>query len=158
MRTAQIAALPVAACLWLVLLLAAPLALSHGALPVATMTLYRSASVLCHQKTERSFAVAKAQMPVCARCFGLYAAGALGVLAHAGVRRKRLSTPASRARVLLAATALPVLLSVGLEWLGAFQGSNVTRFVSSLPLGVAAGWLLQQLVSTDDTLLVGSYG
>lgn len=158
MRTAQIAALPVAACLWVVILLAAPLALSHGALPVATMALYRSASVLCHQKTERSFAVAKAQMPVCARCFGLYAAGALGALAHAGMRRKRPSTPASQARALLAATAIPVLLSVGLEWLGAFQGSNVTRFASSLPLGVAAGWLLQQLVGTDDTLLVGSYG
>jgi uncharacterized membrane protein len=158
MRSAQLAALPLAACLWLVLLLAAPLALSHGVLPVATMTLYRSASVLCHQKTERSFAVAKSQMPVCARCVGLYAAGALGVLAHVGMRRKRLAPPAAQARAVLAASALPVLLSVGLEWLGAFQGSNVTRFVSGLPLGVAAGWLLQQLVTTDDTLLVDSYG
>jgi uncharacterized membrane protein len=158
MRSAQLAALPLAACLWLVLLLAAPLALSHGVLPVATMTLYRSSSVLCHQKTERSFAVAKSQMPVCARCVGLYAAGALGVLAHVGMRRKRLAPPAAQARAVLAASALPVLLSVGLEWLGAFQGSNVTRFVSGLPLGVAAGWLLQQLVTTDDTLLVDSYG
>lgn len=158
MRTAQIAALPLAACLWLGLLLAAPLALSRGALPVATMTLYRSASVLCHQKTERSFAVAKSQMPVCARCLGLYAAGTLGVLAHLGMRRTRLAPPAAQARAVLAAAALPVLLSVGLEWLGVFQGSNATRFVSGLPLGVAAGWLLQQLVTTDDTLLVGSFG
>ena len=158
MRTAKNAALPLSACLWLGLLLVAPVALSQGALPVATMTLYRSASVLCHQKTERSFVVAKAQMPVCARCFGLYAAGALGALAHAGLRRKRLAPPAAQARAVLMAAALPVLLSVGLEWLGAFQGSNVTRFVSGLPLGVAAGWVLQQLVTTDETGLVSSYG
>lgn len=153
------AALPAGAWLWLTLLVAAPLALSQGSMPVATLAMYRSASLLCHQKAERSFAVADAQMPVCARCLGLYAAGALGALAHLAARRpQRSAPPTARVRVVLAAAALPMLLSVGLEWMGAIEGSNISRFLSALPLGVAAGWLLQQLVASDEARLVGSYG
>lgn len=153
------AALPAGACLWLTFLVAAPLALSQGSRPVATLAMYRSASLLCHQKAERSFAVADAQMPVCARCLGLYAAGALGALAHLVARRPQRSAPPTvRVRVVLAAAALPMLLSVGLEWMGAIEGSNISRFLSALPLGVAAGWLLQQLVASDEARLVGSYG
>ena len=35
-------------------------------------------SRICHQRPERSFAIAGIQMPVCARCSGLYVSGALG--------------------------------------------------------------------------------
>jgi uncharacterized membrane protein len=159
MRTIHTAALPVAAWLWLAFLVAAPLTLSRGEIPVATMAMYRSAALLCHQKTERSFAVAHAQMPVCARCFGLYAAGALGALAHLATgRHRRTPPPAAETRALLAVAALPIVLSVGLEWLGAIPGSNVSRVLSALPLGAVAGWLLQQLVATGEPRLVSSYG
>jgi uncharacterized membrane protein len=98
-------------------------------------------------------------MPVCARCLGLYAAGALGALTLVAVRRRqRVALPTTRVRAALAAAAVPLLLSVGLEWIGAIEGSNVSRFLSALPLGAAAGWLLQQLVATDEPRLVSSYG
>ena len=40
-----------------------------------------------------------------------------------------------------------MILSVGLEWAGAIDGSNIGRFASALPLGAAAGWLLQRVAT-----------
>ena len=42
--------------------------------------------------------------------------------------------------------ALPLGLSVGLEMMGILEGTNVIRFVSALPLGVTAGWLMEQVL------------
>jgi uncharacterized membrane protein len=146
MRTLPAGALPAAACLWLVLLISAPLALTRGAVPVGTLGVYTSASLLCHQRAERSFAVGGAQMPVCGRCFGLYLAGALGAVA-ALVSRRRPAPAAAAVRLALALAAAPMLLSVGLEWTGAVGGSNASRFASALPLGLAAGWFLQRTIA-----------
>jgi uncharacterized membrane protein len=148
MRTLPARALPAVACGWVVLLLTAPIALSRGAVPIGTFGIYRSASLLCHQKTERSFAVGAAQMPVCARCFGLYLAGAAGALA-AFVRRRRIGPGGRLVRFALAAAAVPMLLSVGLEWFGVIAGSNASRFMSALPLGLTAGWVLQRTLDED---------
>ena len=40
-----------------------------------------AAGRVCHQRPERSFHVAGVQLPVCARCTGLYVSGAAGALA-----------------------------------------------------------------------------
>jgi uncharacterized membrane protein len=154
MRTLHAGVLPAAAWLWVLLLLTAPIALSRGALPVGTLATYKGASILCHQKAERSFTVANAQMPVCARCFGLYLAGAVGALA-AFVSRGR-GVPGARAvRLMLAVAAVPMLLSVGLEWVGAIHGSNESRFISALPLGLVAGWLLERTIEGDASMSGG---
>ena len=42
--------------------------------------LYGVGSLICHQRLERSFVVFGAQMPVCARCAGLYAGAAMAAL------------------------------------------------------------------------------
>jgi uncharacterized membrane protein len=146
MRRLPAAILPAAACLWILVLVIAPLALARGAFPIGTVATYQSASILCHQKTERSFTVAKMQMPVCARCFGLYLAGGAGTLAAFVFSRRRPAPNVHVVRMVLAAAALPMLLSIGLEWLGVIQGSNVSRFASALALGFSAGWLLQHMV------------
>ena len=154
MRTLPAGVLPAAAWFWVLLLLTAPIALSRGALPVGTLATYKAASILCHQKAERSFAVANAQMPVCARCFGLYLAGAVGALA-AFVSRRRGATGGRAVRLMLAVAAVPMLLSVGLEWVGAIQGSNESRFISALPLGLVAGWLLERTIEGDAAMSGG---
>lgn len=146
MRTLPAGVLPAAACLWLVLLLAAPLALARGLFPPATVGVYTGASLLCHQRAERSFAIDGVQMPVCGRCFGLYLAGAAGALAAYAARRRRAPADGSGARLVLAVTALPMLCSVGLEWVGAIDGSNASRFASALPLGLAAGWFIERTI------------
>ncbi len=65
-----------AAVLWAAAVVAAPglARLSGGAAAV----LYAVGSLICHQLPERSFHLAGAQLPVCARCLGLYVGGAVG--------------------------------------------------------------------------------
>jgi uncharacterized membrane protein len=66
------AALAVAATGWLALLVFAP------ALPVAVAGVtYLFGALICHQLPDRSFHVDGAQLPVCARCLGIYAGTAL---------------------------------------------------------------------------------
>ena len=147
MRIFPAAILPAAAVAWLAILCTAPMGLRHGIGSGAAVAAYQASSILCHQRAERSFQSAGVQMPVCARCFGLYAAGAFGAVAAWLLRRSGHSPSASAVRVALAAAAVPILLSVGLEWAGASEGSNLTRFASALPFGGAAGWFLQRVAS-----------
>ncbi len=142
---ARAVALPLAAALWLVILLAAPLATSSVSGRPAAFVVYRSASLICHQKPERSFAVNGVQMPVCGRCLGLYVAGAVGAFAALGLGRRPSPDPFARIAV-LAVAAFPMGLSVGLELLGLVQGSNAIRFASAIPLAVVAGWLMEQVL------------
>ena len=44
----------------------------------AAAVMYAAGSFICHQIPERSFHLDGIQLPVCARCFGLYGGGALG--------------------------------------------------------------------------------
>lgn len=124
------------ALLWLTMILAAPFALSRARLPVFTLAVYQAGSLVCHQRPERSFHLAGMQLPVCARCFGLYLSGAVGLTVAARSRRA-LSTRAVRA--LLAGTALPIVTTVALEWLAVIETTNVQRLLTALPLGFAAG-------------------
>jgi len=130
------AGLTCAAVAWLTLVLTAPVALSRGRVPVLTLAVYYAGSLVCHQRPERSFHLAGVQMPVCARCFGLYLAGAAG-LTVAWRGRRTLSS--REVRALLAVAALPIVTTVALEWLGALETSNIQRMVTGLPLGFAAG-------------------
>ena len=57
---------------WLALLLASP----FGPIPLAALT-YGIGGFICHQMPERSFHLGGLQIPVCARCLGIYAGFAL---------------------------------------------------------------------------------
>src|SRR5215213_929930 len=111
--------------------------MNDSAMSRPSTVVYAAASRICHQKTDRSFAIAGIQMPVCARCSGLYLSGALGALA-AWIRRVR--GPITSIRPVLLAAALPTALTFGLEFLGILAFSNVMRAVAAVPLGVVAGW------------------
>jgi uncharacterized membrane protein len=130
------AALTIAAAIWVALVVASPVALVRNRLPAMTIPTYHIGSLVCHQRPERSFRVAGMQMPVCARCFGLYTAGAVGLLSG-WARRRPLSRSATRN--ILAFGALPILLTVVLEWIRVIDTSNLARMLTGLPLGLAAG-------------------
>ena len=103
-------------------------------------------SIVCHQRVERSFHLAQTPMPVCARCTGLYLAGACGALAAwVGMAR----VPARR-RLLLAVAAAPTAITFGGEWLGLMQPANAMRAAAALPLGALAGWLFVQLLRVEE--------
>lgn len=145
------AALTASALVWLALLLLAPFA------PRETRLVYQFASRVCHQRPERSFHLAGAQLPVCARCFGLYASGALAAAAAMLFARLRRDAPrhghpgaaaldGRTSRIVFAVAAAPTVVTVAAEWLGLAHPSNVARAIASVPLGAAAGWLFVRML------------
>jgi uncharacterized membrane protein len=72
------ALLVASAAAWLGALFATPWL--HGHFPEGAWVLYRFFSGICHQIPERSFYLAGAVLPVCARCLGLYSGFLLGAV------------------------------------------------------------------------------
>jgi uncharacterized membrane protein len=106
---------------------------------------YGLASLICHQRPERSFVLNGRQFPVCARCTGLYVAGALAAAAAwLGARRVPRST-----RGFLMLAAIPTAATIPIEWLGLSPLSNVIRAGAALPLGAAAGWTFVRLLRSE---------
>ena len=104
--------------------------------------LYGAASLLCHQIPERSFYRGGVQLPVCARCLGIYMGLAAGSSAWwlGDARGRRASRIAIR--TLLLVTALPAALTVGLEAIGAWHVANLPRAATGAILGVGLSCLL----------------
>jgi uncharacterized membrane protein len=128
---------------WLALIVAAPI------LPVPIAgTLYAIGSFICHQRPGRSFHLFAAQLPVCARCTGIYAGAALGMSGAALSARFRAHATYSSAGVLLLAAAVPTALTLALEWSGLWAGSNAARAAAGLPLGVACALVVVQAAAT----------
>jgi uncharacterized membrane protein len=125
--------------IWLAVILAAPFGLATGRGQLPTFAAYQIGSIVCHQRPERSFHLAGMQMPVCARCFGLYLAGAAG-LVFAWISRLRV--PGNLTKVMMATAAVPMVATVALEVVGAITTTNVVRMSTGLPLGFAAGLLI----------------
>lgn len=130
-------------------------AVAHGSQVSALLAglTYLIGSVLCHQRPERSFHLAGAQLPVCARCTGLYVGGAIGVVAWVMWRRHRSETTArvdakSAMRLMLIAAA-PTAFTVATAVVGIWDLSNAGRAALALPLGMVAGALLAAVASND---------
>ena len=144
--------------LWLFLLLVSPYVVTHappgGALFGAGGSVYLAGRVVCHQRAERSFHAWGAQLPVCARCIGIYAGALLGSLLAVWGSARRSAGPVSPPpagaqrghppdwRVRLAIAALPTAGSVGLELAGIWAQSPRLRCVAAIPLGFTAAWFV----------------
>jgi len=143
--TRRARALPVvaAAAAWAGWLVVAPVlaaaAPSRPAAWAAAVT-YRAGAVICHQQDARSLHVGGVRMPVCARCFGLYAGGAAGTLLAAGwlfAARRPVSLPLARSRAAAAVGALPTLAAWAAEHLAGLPVPGPARAAFAIPLGAA---------------------
>lgn len=101
---------------------------------------YFVGSAVCHQLDARSFHLwAGHQMPVCARCAGIYVAAAVAAVV-AAVRPVRSSRVNPRVAVGLA--LLPAAASLVYEWTTGITPSNLARAATGAVLGGTVGWLL----------------
>ena len=141
-------ALALTAAAWLALLVITPLAPSF----IATL-MYAAGSVICHQLPERSFHLAGFQLPVCARCLGIYAGAAVAASVHvlgapvAEAARWRLLSPSAARRVFLV-SALPTIVTVALEWSGVWAPGNVVRAMAGLVVGAGGALVVMSAVAT----------
>ena len=138
-------ALTLGAVAFVLLVLAGPWALRSDLLASAATYLYGAASQICHQLTDRSFSYAGVQLPVCARCFGLYLSGALG----AAVAWWCSPRPRGWTRPALLVAAIPTAATWALEFAGLAGFSNIVRALAALPLGAVAGWVFVQMLRYD---------
>jgi hypothetical protein len=150
-RCTGLAALLLAAsAVWVALVWWAPIAIASptasGIRHVVPLASYVAGSAVCHQRHERSFAVAGVRQPVCARCSGLYLGAPIGIacalaLARRGGRRRPAPVSLRTARRVVAWAAAPTLASVVVEWLQIGLPGNGIRFLLAVPPGAAVGWL-----------------
>jgi uncharacterized membrane protein len=135
---------------WAALLPVAPIAASQPA-PAPfwyafAFLLYGAGGLVCHQLPARSFYIGVAQMPVCARCTGIY----LGVAAIAFLVALRPAIARTRrrehVRMLLVAAVLPTVVTLIYEWSTGHTPSNAIRAVAGAPLGAAAAFVVMSAV------------
>jgi hypothetical protein len=167
-----------AATAWIVALLAAPVA---AALPAPSivghgfaLVIYAAGSLICHQRPERSFHLLGVQLPVCARCLGIYASAAVaacllamrtaeaagsetdmagsrpvGSRSYVGSAGRRMVAVARHfgpaPRTMLFLSTLPAAVTLLYEWATGNAPGNWTRAVSGAPLGAAVAWILSGL-------------
>jgi uncharacterized membrane protein len=134
---------------WLLLLVAAPFLTT----PVAGV-LYAAGALICHQLPDRSFHLQGIQLPVCARCIGLYGGAAAGSMAGAlavGRRWRARRPPISTRSMQWLATgvaAMPTLATFTLEWGLGWPMSNGVRAIAALPLGLAVAFVVVSALAT----------
>jgi uncharacterized membrane protein len=130
------------------------------------VAVYGAASLVCHQLPARSYRLWHAQMPVCARCAGIYVGAAMAAVVRgargcqpsvdAGVSDRSPERPALRRpslvfrrrsfalhpRLSLALAALPTAATLLYEWTTGDAPSNALRFAAGLPIGAVVAWLV----------------
>jgi uncharacterized membrane protein len=120
---------------------------------LAVNFIYAAGSIVCHQLAERSFFIDGRQLPVCARCTGLYLGGVAGLLVWCSWKvargwRRVAITPRAALR-LVAVAGVPTAISVAAATAGVWDGSNTTRAVLALPLGLGAGAVVAAVFTKD---------
>jgi uncharacterized membrane protein len=141
------AVLAIGAAAWLLLIVSAPYVVGHFPRGTAAWRagglVYLVGHAVCHQRADRSFHAWGIPLPVCGRCFGLYAGAALGALVAAMAAAAR-ETPnlVTEWRCRLAVSALPTALSFGLEAIGLWSQTPTLRAVAAAPLGFAVAWFV----------------
>ena len=132
------------ALIFVALLVAAPLAQANG-LQWLSFTVYETFSHFCHQTPERSFYIAGYPLAVCARCTGLYV-GFAAAVAFYPVMTSLKRTHAPERKWLFIAAA-PLAIDFALGFLGVWENSHLSRFLTGALLGaVSVFFILPGLV------------
>ena len=136
-----------AAAAWAAIIFIAPLAAHRPESAVVWLAwaAYSLGHVVCHQLTERSFALLATPLPVCARCTGIYtgaAAAALLVPAFDEPRRRAIFSAVS---LVMIAAAIPTAATLIYEWTLHDTPGTWVRAASGLPLGAAIAWIIREV-------------
>src|SRR5262245_18580360 len=107
---------------------------------------YAIGAVVCHQRPARSFALWSRQLPVCARCTGIYAGAALAARRASAILTEW-RTAFRSARTVLIVAALPTFVTLVYEWSVAVP-PNAVRAIAGVPLGAAVALII--LAALDD--------
>jgi len=118
--------------LFVSMIVAAPL-LAAGHQDNIAGTIYHSFGLLCHQLPERSFFIAGQKFAVCSRCTGLYFGFAGTLLFYPLLKSLRRTDLPSRKWLII--TAIPLLIDFSLTFLGIWENTHATRFLTGLLLG-----------------------
>jgi Predicted membrane protein (DUF2085) len=134
--------------------LAAARAAASPLMSLFALAVYASAAVVCHQRPERSFFIGSHQMPVCARCTGIYVGAAVAVIVVAFRRGRPMCRPDGASRgadtqvrpyILFALT--PTVATLAYEWTTGVTPANWIRAASGLCLGAAVAALIRREVN-----------
>ena len=126
---------------------------------VVSATIYEIGSLICHQRPERSFHLWGAQLPVCARCVGIYVGGAVAaVAAIASQGRGWQDSLVGRAMPAVLVGAIPSVVTLIYEWTTGVPSGNWTRSIAGFPLGAIVVWIIAGASSAGsrDTLTGGA--
>ena len=131
--------------------LAAARASTSWSMSVLALAVYAVGAIVCHQRPERSFFLGSHQMPVCARCTGIYIGAAVAVILSVVARRPSDSTLtlslSKGERVVAALAALPAIATLLYEWTTGVTPANWIRAASGLSVGAAVAALIQREVN-----------
>jgi uncharacterized membrane protein len=117
-------------------------------------TVFLTGSFVCHQRPERSFHWWGAQVPVCARCFGIYAGTVLSAITIAVTPMTVNHMRHARAWVLTA--LMPNAITLVYEWATGDMPGNWVRAGSGALLGVAVMLVIAEAgkwVSAEDHVM-----
>ena len=117
------------------LILVAPLAAGSGHSNVAGV-IYGAFATLCHQLPERSYLIDGHKLGVCSRCTGIYGGFALTLLLYPLLRSLRSAGFPALKWLLLA--AIPLAVDFSLTFLGIWENTHTSRFLTGLLLGSVA--------------------
>jgi hypothetical protein len=143
----------VASIAWAALLPIGPLVASRPHVSSAgaafVVAIYGIGSLICHQLPARSYRLWAVQMPVCARCTGIYVGAAVSAILVAAFRRGRPWSARGRsklrpyeARVAVTLAAAPTLLTLVYEWTTGATPANWIRAAAGVPIGAVISWLV----------------
>jgi uncharacterized membrane protein len=138
-RTAVRPVLVAAPIAWVVALFVAVLVASRPSVGVPVYALsaavYEIGSLICHQLPNRSFYFWGAQLPVCARCTGLYVGASVAALVATRIGRVRQRQVWDRAKELLLLGAVPTAVTLIYEWSSGNMPGHWIRAAAGFPLG-----------------------
>ena len=110
---------------------------------LVSVAIYKAGALVCHQRPERSFHVWGAQLPVCARCAGIYAGALMAAVAAATISVGRDRDPViNRPMLAVLLAAFPTALTLLHEWTTGLTPGNWTRAAAGFPLGAIVTWVI----------------
>ena len=98
-----------------------------------SVSIYQAFSFLCHQIPERSFFIGGHKLAVCSRCTGLYFGATVTLLFYPLLRSLRVTHAPDRKW--LFAAAVPLFVDFFLTFVGIWENTHTTRFVTGFIFG-----------------------